>query len=127
MLALIPERHIMTEEQKSAPRFVGGAARVKTVPLAWPVEYDGKVYDEITIKRLTAREVADFSEKLEKEKNGALRWPVFVDGEGAPIPDVVLDAIDDDDNLEIQKALIDFLPRRFRGGAEASEQESRSA
>lgn len=118
----------MTEENKPAPQFVGGKSRVKTVSLEWPVEYDGKVYDAISIKRLTAGEVADFEKKLAAVPGGELRWPIFVDAVGVTIPDAVMDALDDDDNLELQKEMIDFLPRRYRPErAVANEAKSESA
>jgi len=111
-------------EEKQAPNYVGGKPRIATVPLEWPVEYGGKVYGAITIKRLTTREVAEFMEKLEATEDGRLRWPIFIDGDGVAVPDVVLDALDDDDNMSLQKVLLDFLPRRFRGKPEAEESSS---
>lgn len=111
-------------EKQGAPRFVGSRVRQTSVLLEWPVEYAGKTYDSIGIKRLTAKEVSDFTARLDQEKVGALRWPVFVDSDGASIPDAVMDALDDDDNLALQKVMLDFLPRRFRPETEAKENAS---
>ncbi len=105
----------MTEEIKSdVPRFVGDRARVKTFPLEWPVEYAGKVYHTISIRRLVEREVVDFLKKISATESVTWKWPVFIDDAGDPVPDVVIDALDADDYSALEKDLLDFLPRRFR-------------
>ncbi|WP_051949255.1 hypothetical protein [Methylosinus sp. PW1] len=98
--------------EPEAPKFVGGAARFKSVTLAWPLAYDGAIYDHVNLHRLTAKEVADWVESI-KEKD-SVRFPIYRDDSGASIPDVVLDALDDDDRLALDEAAKDFLPRRFQ-------------
>jgi hypothetical protein len=96
----------------------GDRPRAKTVPLEWPVEYAGKVYDAVTLVRLTAGDVIKFSRELEtalkNDPDAPVRFPIFKDDSGAPIPDEVLDALDDDDRMTLDEAAVDFLPRRFR-------------
>jgi hypothetical protein len=109
----------MTEENTEAtavpapPKFISGRPRFKVVTLEEPLEYDGREYREIHLVKLTAKEVADWIETL--EANGSGRFPIFRDADKAPIPDAVLDGLDADDREEVDKAAVDFLPRRFRG------------
>jgi len=106
----------MTEEQKPTPQFVGDKARAKTISLEWPVEYGGLTYTEIHLARLTTSEVAAFQASLAKLAPDAIvHCPIYRDADGAPIPDAVMDALDDDDAFELEKKVADFLPRRFRG------------
>jgi hypothetical protein len=105
----------MTDEAKPLPKFVGGAARLRSVPLSYPVEYDGAVYNEIVLARLTAAEVAAFQDAAAKLPDGASpEWPIYRNADGKPLPEAVLAALDDDDKFELDKALRDFLPRRFQ-------------
>ena len=83
------------------------------MPLEWPIDYDGRVYTEVHLVRLTAKDVADWIERLDAD--GAGKFPIFRDAAGALIPDAVLDGLDADDREEVDKAAMDFLPRRFRG------------
>ena len=98
----------------AAPVFVNTAARRRSVKLQWPLEYGGRVYDEICVRRLTVAEVAVWVEGL-KTGGDNPHMPIYVDAAGAPIPDVVIDALDDDDGAALDEAVRDFLPRRFRG------------
>jgi hypothetical protein len=109
------------------PRFLDARPRFKTVRLQWPVAHAGREYRAISIVRLTAAEVAKFQADLDAllkgDPNAMLRFPVFRDEAGAAISEAVLDALDDDDKFELDKAAFDFLPRRFRGAPEpASDQ-----
>ncbi|MDP2356151.1 MAG: phage tail assembly protein [Beijerinckiaceae bacterium] len=91
-----------------APRFVDtGKARTKTVMLEWPVEFDGKVWSEITIRRLTAAEVDMFVEDA-REAGAKARLPMF----DAPFD--VLDALDSDDAENLNREAEPFLPLAFR-------------
>lgn len=105
----------MSDEQPTAaPQFVGAGERFRSIPLTWPVEWGGRTYREIGLKRLTAGEVAAFQDAVAKLPNGVTAsWPIYCDAAGDPISSEVLDALDDDDKFEIDKAVRDFLPRRF--------------
>ena len=109
---------------EEAPQFLSDRPRLKTIDLQWPVSYLGREYRSVTLKRLTARDVARFQDELDallkNNPDASLRFPMFSDEAGQPIPDAVLDALDDDDRFELDRAAADFLPRRFRGIAEPS-------
>lgn len=83
------------------PKFVNSKDRFRTVKLEWPIEYDGKVYDSVTVSRMTTRQVGEFIE-------GKGRLVIF------DVPSEVIDELDDDDAVEVNKAVEDFLPRRLR-------------
>jgi hypothetical protein len=95
------------------PQFVDAAARRKTIDLDYPVAYEGRTYTRIHLRRMTAREVADWMESILGKED--ILFPLFRDDDGARIPDAVLDGLDADDRDAINAAAIDFLPRRFRG------------
>lgn len=108
----------MSDETTAIPVFLNAAARRRSVTLQWPLEYDGRVYAEIFIRRLTVAEVAAWVESL-KAGDGNSHMPIYVDAAGAPIPDAVIDALDDDDGVALDEVVRDFLPRRFRGQQES--------
>lgn len=91
----------------TAPRFVSEVPRSKSVPLTWPVEYVGKTYEAITVRRLTGNEVAAFFESVEGGD-----FPMF------DCPKAVIDALDADDSEAVNKAVLDFLPRALRAATE---------
>ena len=106
------------------PHFVGGKARRTSIALDFPVEFDGITYSEIGLRRLTAGEVSAFMDiaraivKADPDANP--RAPIFTTTDGAPIPDGLFDALDDDDALRLDEAAASFLPRRFQADREAS-------
>ena len=116
----------MDATKDAAPEIVYLKPRVTMVPLEWPVKVDGVEYHEIGLKRMNVKEVADFFEATKDLPNGEVgrRLPIFVDATGKPISSDVLDAIDQDDFDAIDKAALDFLPRRFRSAGSASSQTS---
>lgn len=105
------------ENTKPAPRFLGDRPRFKTYKLEWPLEYAGKIYEEIHLVRLSSGEVEAFIEKLTGSGEAKVAWPIFRDAEGALVPDGLMDALDADDRDALGKAQLDFLPRRFLGAA----------
>jgi hypothetical protein len=114
----------MTESDCAIAQFLSDRPRSKTIELSWPISFNGRNYQAITMIRLTAGDVARFQDELEallrNNPDAALRFPIFRDETGAPVPAEVLDALDDDDSFELDRAAADFLPRRFRGIAEPS-------
>lgn len=89
-------------------------ARVKRIPLEWPVSFEGRDYDAISIRRMTVAEVASFVETIKTMAPDArFRFPMFIDETGAPIPNEVMDGLDDDDGRRVEEAAVDFLPQRF--------------
>lgn len=109
----------MSDETTAKPVFLNAAARRRCVALQWPLEYDGRVYAEILVRRLTVGEVAAWVESLKAGGNNA-HMPIYVDAAGAPIPAAVIDALDDDDGAALDEVVRDFLPRRFRGLQESA-------
>jgi len=101
----------MSADDNAGVSFVDAARRLETVILDWPVEYNGTIYDRLTVRRLTAGEVARFVEAiraLPEDKRASARLPM-VDA-----PDAVLDSLDPDDDDKIDEVISRFLPRRFR-------------
>jgi hypothetical protein len=76
------------------------------VPLEYPVEYDGKVWAEITVRRASAGEVEAFVSAVHRGENPTLPM--------TDAPAEVLDALDADDFETVNKAISDFLPRALR-------------
>lgn len=108
-----------------APLFVGRADRSRAFPLEYPLEFEGRTYTEIVVRRPNARQVGEFFEEyaaaVTADPGALVYFPVFVDAAGAPIPPAVLDALDDDDRFPIMDAVPDFLPLRlqpFREGGD---------
>lgn len=104
------------------PVFEGGPPRIKSVSLRYPVRYDGKLYDAVTVRRLTVAETAAFESRvatqLKADPASRVRWPVYYDSAGNPLPDVVIDALDADDKWEVDKIVADFLPRAWLAAGE---------
>lgn len=92
-----------------APSFVeeGGRRRSEIVQLEWPVEYDGRVYRAIHVRRMTAAEVDTFVEEA-RANAGAARLPMF------SCPHEVIDALDADDAARVNETVLRFLPRALR-------------
>ena len=104
----------MTEE--AAPekaQIVSPKERTAVVPLDWPVEFGGQVYETITIRRVSAREVEEFIEAISTHKDGEpnVKAPMI------DCPQEVYEAMDDDDRLRLEEALVPFLPRRLQQAA----------
>jgi hypothetical protein len=93
--------------QVEAPKFAGGKSRSKTIVLDWPVEFAGKTYEQITVRRMTGAEVSAWANSA-----GSESLPMF------DCPQEVVDALDADDAEAVSKAVIDFLPRRMRAASE---------
>ena len=81
--------------------------RSKTISLEYPVEFDGKTYGEITIRRMTGTEVAAWLNDA-----AAVMPPMF----NCPVD--VIDALDADDAFTVKEAMNDFLPRKMRAAYE---------
>lgn len=93
------------------------APRTDVRPLAWPLDFEGKFYERIVVKRPSTREVGDYYDRLRQLPAGdtkGLRFPIFYHEDGTPVPDAVLDALDDDDADTLEADIADFLPRRLR-------------
>ena len=101
----------MTDETKPAP--VAPVARIigdkhfRAIPLEWPVDYDGKTIDTVTVRRMTGAEVSAFIATL-RDNPDAARLAMY------DVPHEVIDGLDADDYAKVQEAVNDFLPRVLR-------------
>jgi hypothetical protein len=86
-----------------------GKPRATAVPLEWPFSYDGVVYEEIPLRRVSVAEIAAWVEGLADNPDAPL--PVF------GVPSAVLDMLDPDDDDRLSEVARDFLPRRFQDAA----------
>lgn len=103
------------QQTAERPAFVDPSGRSRAFPLKYPVTVGGRVYSEICLARLTVAEVAQFLEAVSNgDKRSAIAWPVYRDESGEPLPQAVLNALDDDDGFAVEQGLRDFLPLRLR-------------
>lgn len=85
--------------------------REKLVPLEYPVEFDGTLWTEIRVKRITGREIEQYFESL--GNGSAFKIPPVVD-----CPIEVWDAMDADDQDSVDTVARLFMPRRLKAAAE---------
>ena len=97
--------------ETALPRLLldGDRSRVRTVRLEWPLEYDGRRYDEIVVRRMIGAEVTRLSDLITTQFDDSDLFALVCD-----TPAVVIRALDQDDWLSVREAVLDFLPRRFR-------------
>ena len=84
--------------------------RERLVPIEYPVEFDGKLYTEIRIRRITGKELEDYFETLGNGK--AFQIPPVVD-----CPVEVWDAMDADNQDAVDAVARAFMPRRLKAAA----------
>jgi hypothetical protein len=87
-------------------RIVSPKEREKMVPLEYPVEFDGKLYTEIRVHRVTGKEVETYM-NLVRSGNSSAVAPMV------DCPQEVWDAMDDDDQEAVDRAARPFFPRRL--------------
>jgi len=106
-----------------------GRERFRRVPLEWPINFAGANYSAIGLKRLTAGEVASFQQMIKALPDGAsFSWPIYVREDGSELPAGLIDALDADDRETLDKAAMEFLPRRFLGaGTRAADPAPRDS
>lgn len=92
-------------------RIVNPEGRSKTIPLQFPVEFDGKMWDSVEIRRVTGGEMRDYFDRLTSGEAFALP-PVI------QCPLQVWDALDADDQLAVDEAAQAFMPRRLKAAVE---------
>ena len=96
------------EDKPEPPQFVGGKPRSRDVLLDWPLRYDSKIYDRITVRRMTTGEVGEFIAAASGEDMKNARLPMF------DCPPEIIDALDPDDAERVNAVIRDFLPRLLR-------------
>jgi hypothetical protein len=105
----VPATEQSTAEPVPAPvaNFVGGPPREKMIPLEWPVDFDGKLWTEIRIRRASGNEVRDYLVALQASDADIL--PPMID-----CPIEVWNALDADDHETIDLAAMEFTPKRLK-------------
>lgn len=102
-----------TEQPDATPvpapiaRVIYGREHEKLVPLEWPVEFDGKLWTEIRVHRVSGKEVSDYLRTLQASDADIL--PPMID-----CPIEVWNALDDDDQHAIDLAAMEFTPKRLK-------------
>ncbi|MBO6755763.1 MAG: phage tail assembly protein [Roseibium sp.] len=110
--AASPEQIRAAEEQaaKPPPKYVGETKREKAIELAFPIEFDGKVYSELTVRRMTGRDLKSLQQHQNKNEDEAETFLLSI-MTGAPVE--VINYLDGDDYLSVMEAAEPFLPRRI--------------
>lgn len=108
-----------TEPPIKEAKIVSPKERHLDVPIDWPVEFDGKTYDTIRVRRISGREVETFIRQVAAmtDQSPAVMPPTF------DCPLEVYEAMDDDDRLRVEEAALPFMPRRLRAAAGAALQD----
>ena len=110
----------MTDETKPEAKIVSAKERSVTVQLDWPVEFDGVTYEAVTVRRVSGREVDAYVNALGASEGVTVKPPML------DVPQEVYDAMDDDDRLAVEEALLPFLPRRFHAAAQSMAEAAAS-
>lgn len=110
-------------DSKPVARIADRSRIESIVRLEHPVEFDGKIYDAVTVASPTVAQIAAFSERVSQarergESTDDIRLPMF------DVPDEVLDALHLDDDDLVTEAANRFLPRRFRASPESASGSS---
>lgn len=93
------------------------ADRERWVPLQYPVEFDGKVWDQVRVHRITAKELRAYIEEVSTSPGYVM--PPMVD-----CPLEVWEAMDADDQAEVDDVAMVFTPRRLKAAAERFQPSS---
>ena len=94
-----------------------GRARTAEMPLEWPLQLPaGGRIDVLHLRRLLGSEVAKVQELMLTNKEAEV-LAVFT---GEPVE--VIEALDQDDMVELKARLADFLPRSLRSALDAAQE-----
>lgn len=110
---------ISTEQPAAEPappptaKVIYSGEHEKLVPLEWPIEFDGKVYDQIRVHRVSGKQVRDYLEALRTSQTDIL--PPMID-----CPIEVWNALDADDQETVDLAAAEFTPKRLKAIFEAA-------
>ena len=98
------------------PRFVAPVPD-SPVRLEHPLEYAGKTYSTIILRRPSSGVLGRWFERLADATSDVSEVstmpPIFVHPDGELVPDVVLASLDDDDRTAVFVGADPFLPRRL--------------
>ncbi len=106
---------VETPAPPAGVRWLTDVKRVEHYDLVFPFAIGDVEYRRLTVKRLTAGEVAAYIAKLRgiPDEVPNPRFPMFFHGD-AEISDEVWDAMDDDDRVALVELSDGFLSARFR-------------
>lgn len=93
----------------ASPKYLT-ARPTKTVPLAFPLEWGGKEYHEVTFHRPTGMDFEHLREMTAKGIPDTVAMHVIV----TDLPVEVVQALDAEDFAAIAEVAPDFIPARFR-------------
>lgn len=94
-----------------------GRPRTAELPLEWPLQLPaGGRIDVLHMRRLRGSEVAKVQELMLADQEAQV-LALFT---GAPVE--VIEALDQDDMVELKARLSDFLPRSLRAALEAAQE-----
>jgi hypothetical protein len=95
--------------------YVGDDKPFRVIPLKWPFRWDGHLYTEIVVNRLTVQQMGDFWDSLPPDRDYDR---VEVYGLMCGLPAAVIRALRDRDGTEVTGACFDFLPRALGGATD---------
>ena len=84
--------------------------RTKTVPLEFPIEWDGKTISEVTLHRPKGKDMRRIAEAENSSSNKMEAGAVMV-ATLSDLPDGAIDELDFEDFTAISEAIADFFPK----------------
>lgn len=106
--ALTPAQLAAAKARQIAPAGFEGS---KTIPLAVPIEHDGKRYEAVTLRRLKGRDFSQLQRLGDDEDMGLLSLI-------SDVPAEVLGELDGDDFMILAEEAKGFLPQRLQTAIE---------
>ena len=103
---------------KPAAKMVSMNGREKWVTLDYPVAFDGIIWEQIRVRRVTGEELNEYL----KQAGQDFVLPPVVD-----CPIEVWNGMDADDQASVDEAAMEFMPKRLRAAAEALAGNTRDA
>lgn len=82
------------------------------VPLEWPIEFKGILYDQIRVRRISGHELQAYIEALGSSGSKSPLPPTI------DCPEEVWGVMDADDMDAVGIASMDFMPRRMKAAAD---------
>jgi hypothetical protein len=84
----------------------------RLVPLDWPIEFEGKLYEHIRVRRITGHELQSYVEAMGAAGSKSPVPPTI------ECPQAVWDVMDADDMENVGANSMDFMPRRMKAAGE---------
>lgn len=84
----------------------------RLVPLEWPIAFEGKLFDQVRVRRITGHQLQAYIEALGSSESKSPPPPTI------DCPQEVWDVMDADDMDAVGTASMDFMPRRMKAAAD---------